>query len=468
MMAAKILQAVMLALALGVAAAMAHAQAPPGVEATTYVNALAIKDSTKRAQALEVFIAWYPNSPRRIEAFEQAMAAWQSAGRPDKADAVAVLLLRVDADNLRALVNRAYVGRTRAMAGDAGALPPAVAAAERGFALLPKWPRPAALSDADFARQKSQMAAVFDGTLGFAALHAKQYDKARERYARAVAVDPDNLPDVYQLSVALLEPQPCDALGFWYAARAIAIARGIRNEATAGEIDKYARARYGRYHGSEEGWAEILARAANGPKMPPERFARSISRVMTPSEAALQAVADDDPALMSFSEWALVLAERDASDANRAAAERVWRAIGEKQKGGGRFKIPIKVIAAAPDRIDGAISDRNQANNTADVVVSMARPLTPLPAVGASVFVIGSLSDYQAKPFQFRVTRAELAEESLPVAGGVCADPRPQMCTRDFRPTCGVRRDGTRRTYSNACTACADSEVVTQGAGPCP
>src|SRR4029079_14111152 len=73
MMAAKILQAVMRALALGVAAAMAHAQAPPVVEPTAYVKALAIKDSTKRAQALEVFIAWYPYSPLRIEASEQAM-----------------------------------------------------------------------------------------------------------------------------------------------------------------------------------------------------------------------------------------------------------------------------------------------------------------------------------------------------------------------------------------------------------
>ena len=38
-----------------------------------------------------------------------------------------------------------------------------------------------------------QIAAVFDGTLGFAALHAKQYDKARERFLKAIAIDPDNL-----------------------------------------------------------------------------------------------------------------------------------------------------------------------------------------------------------------------------------------------------------------------------------
>ena len=66
------------------------------------------------------------------------------------------------------------------------------------------------------------------------------------------------------------------------------------------------------------------------------------------------------------------------------------------------------------------------------------------------------------------MTKAELAEESLPVAGGACADPRPQMCTRDYRPACGLRRDGSRKTYGNACSACSDPEVVTQAAGACP
>jgi tetratricopeptide (TPR) repeat protein len=458
--------ALMLALMLGVADV--RAQPAPGVEAASYAKALAIKEPVKRAEALEVFIAWYPGSAQRIEAFEQTMAAWQSANNPEKADAAAARLLQIDPDNVRALANRAYVGRTRAMAGDAAALAPAVTAAERGLAVLPKAPRPAALGEGDFLRQKMQMIAVFDGTLGFAALQAKQYDKARERYLKAVATDPDNLADVYQLSVSQLELQPCDALGFWYAARAIAIARVSRNETAAAGIDKYARAHYQRYHGSDQGWVDIVARAAAGPKQPPEQFARSISRVMTPAEAALQSVADTEPAAMSFSEWALVLAQRDESDANRIAAERVWKAVGDKQKGGARLKIPIKVLSVTSDRIEGAISDRSRASNTADLVVSLARPLTPLPPAGAVISVVGTLSDYQPRPFFFRMSKGELADESLPIAGGVCADPRPQMCTRDYRPACGVRRDGTRRTYGNACTACADAEVVSQGAGPCP
>lgn len=460
--------AILLALALGCAAGEASAQAAPGVQETSYANALALKDPAKRAEALEVFIAWYPGSPLRIEAMEQAMAAWQSASNPDKADAIGTKLLQMNPDNVRALANRAYVGRARAMAGDAAALAAATAAAERGLAALPKWPKPASLGDAEFLRQKMQIVAVFDGTLGFAALQAKQYDKARERFQKAIAIDPDNLADVYQLSVSMLEPQPSDALGFWYAARAIAIARAAHNETAAGNIDKYARAQYVRYHGSEEGWSGVLTKAAAGAKQPPDFFARSISRLMTPAEAAVQAVADTDPAAMSFSEWASVLAYRDETEANRIAADRVWKAVGDKQKGGTRLKIPIKILAMTPDRIEGAITERNQLSKTVDIVVSMVRPLTPVLPVGAQIWVVGTLSEYQSKPFTFRMIKAELADESLPIAGGVCADPRPQMCTREYRATCGVRRDGTRRNYGNACTACSDSEVVSQGPGPCP
>jgi len=48
-----------------------------------------------------------------------------------------------------------------------------------------------------------------------------------------------------------------------------------------------------------------------------------------------------------------------------------------------------------------------------------------------------------------------------------CTEPRPQVCTRDYRPVCGTKRDGTRQTYGNACSACADANVVSHIPGPC-
>ena len=62
----------------------------------------------------------------------------------------------------------------------------------------------------------------------------------------------------------------------------------------------------------------------------------------------------------------------------------MWKAIVDKQQGGGtRLKIPVKVITATPDRIEAAITDESQAGNVVDLDVVMARPLSPLPAVGS-------------------------------------------------------------------------------------
>ncbi|MFI5001632.1 MAG: hypothetical protein ACHQK9_17270 [Reyranellales bacterium] len=474
-----------LSLAILGAAADARAQGQPQgqtrsvdnpAEAAAYKSALNMRDAAKRAQALEVFLAWYPNSVLRIDAFEQLMAAWQVANNLDKADAAAQRLLQLDPDNVRALANRAFIGRTRAMTGDATALGPAVAAAQRGMAALAKWPPPAGISDAEFVRQKIQITAIFDGTLGFAALQAKDYARAWRHFLAAVTVDPDNLQDVYQLSVAQLESTPLDPLGFWYAARAIALARGAKNESAAANIDKYVRSRYQRYHGSEDGWNEVLAKVAagvvpggtGGERLPPDNFAASIPRALSPAETAVQLATANNPATLSFADSERVLSHRDDSGENREAADKVWQAIGDKQRDGVRLKIAVKVISATPDRIEAAITDENQASNTVDLSVALARPLSPLPAAGAAISIIGAIGDYRVRPFMFLMTNAELAAESLPVAGGTCAEPRPALCTLDYRPACGVRRDGSRKTYGNACSACTDPDVISQGAGACP
>jgi hypothetical protein len=283
-----------------------------------------------------------------------------------------------------------------------------------------------------------------------------------------VIVDPDNLQDVYQLAVAQLEGKPVDALGFWYGARAVAISRVAKNEQAAAGIDKYVRSRYQHYHGSEEGFDAILTRAA-AERLAPDKFARSISRVMTPDEKAIQLVTDNDPGSLSYGDWELVLSQREVSPANKAAAEKVWKAISDRQRGGeARLKVSLKVLKSTPEKIEGAITDDNQAKSVVDLEIRFARPLSPMPVAGTQIAIIGTLSDYRPKPFMFVMTNAELAPESLPVAGGTCADPRPQMCTRDYRPACGLRRDNSRKTYSNACSACADADVVSQSAGACP
>jgi hypothetical protein len=54
-----------------------------------------------------------------------------------------------------------------------------------------------------------------------------------------------------------------------------------------------------------------------------------------------------------------------------------------------------------------------------------------------------------------------------------CTEPRHPMCTREYRPVCGHRcpappcAEDERRTFGNACTACADPEVSAYARGSC-
>lgn len=50
----------------------------------------------------------------------------------------------------------------------------------------------------------------------------------------------------------------------------------------------------------------------------------------------------------------------------------------------------------------------------------------------------------------------------------LCRDPRPEACTMEYDPVCGIKADQGRQTYGNGCQACADPEVISFTKGDCP
>jgi hypothetical protein len=48
-----------------------------------------------------------------------------------------------------------------------------------------------------------------------------------------------------------------------------------------------------------------------------------------------------------------------------------------------------------------------------------------------------------------------------------CPEPRPQVCTQDYRPVCAKLKDGSIKTYSNGCIACTDPAVTGFREGAC-
>ena len=54
-----------------------------------------------------------------------------------------------------------------------------------------------------------------------------------------------------------------------------------------------------------------------------------------------------------------------------------------------------------------------------------------------------------------------------PSAATACVDPRPEICTMEYLPVCGVLADGSTSTYANACSACGVVEVQRHSEGAC-
>jgi tetratricopeptide (TPR) repeat protein len=372
-----------------------------------YISALNIADPGIKAGAMEAFAAKYPASIVKLDAFEQAMSAYQHAGNTAKVEEIANRVLELKPDHVRALAVVTLLRRARATQGDATALAELAEGARRGLDALARWTKPTDLADDAFAAMRKQMTAVFNGALGFTTLQAKDYASARRYYQLAFASDPNNLQDVYQLGIADLQAEPMEVDGLWYIAKATALAKN--NEAAQQRISEYGKARYKKYHGSDDGWQDLLAAAA-GQAAPPPDFGKGIKKAPGPAEMAVDAVRAVGVENMSFSDWEFILGQRDAGPANKEAAEKVWNHIQALQKNGtARLKIPVKIVAATRDTIQAAISEDSQKNNKADLMVVLKTPPANLPSPGAAAQVVGSIVDYQMNPVVFIMRDGELA-----------------------------------------------------------
>ena len=216
------------------------------------------------------------------------------------------------------------------------------------------------------------------------------------------------MQDVYQLTVADLEMSPMDISGFWYCGKAISLAKTQNNTAAANAMTPYCKAKYKRYHGGDDGWDELVASTATG-TAPAANFASNIKPAPTACDMAVQAVDQNDPKDLSFSDKEFILSKADCSPANKLAADKVWQSIQDMEKNGAaRLEIAVKVISANEDSLEVAVSDDNQQVSKADMHVVLEKPILHPPAVGSMMKVVGVITDYKPEPFMFVMSQGEL------------------------------------------------------------
>jgi len=384
-------------------------------EYNAYVGAVQQTDAAAKISGLEAFLAQYPNSVMKEDALELLMGTYQGAGNQAKVMDTANRLLAANPNNVRALVLLAFNERAAASAMSAGTEEGKKAQAqkwadarqhaEKGLAAVPAMSKPDGVSDADFQKQKTQMSGLLNSVAGFAALQSKD-NAAAEKYLRAaVDADPSNVENVYPLALASLTATPEDDVnGLFFIARAVNL---VKDPAGKAQIIKFGHSKYVKYHGSEDGWNELLAQTATTP-LPPAGFTIKQYVPPTPAEQAADLVKTKAPKDMSFAEWELVL-----SAGAQADADKVWTVI----KG-----VPLQmegtVIAASPTELQMAASQDDIDQKRADIVVTMGGtiPAKLMPKEGSTLDFEGTPASYTPTPFVMTMEKGALLTKAAPPA----------------------------------------------------
>jgi len=368
-------------------------------EYNAYVSGIQQQDANSKISGLEAFLAQYPNSVMKEDALEALMVAYQQAGSPKVVDA-ANRLLAANPNNVRALVLLAYNERA------AQKWPDAKAHAERGLQALPSMLKPDGVSDADFAKQKDQLAALLESVAGFSALQLKDNATAEKDLRAAVEADPGNVENVYPLALASLTATPEDDVnGLFFIARA---ANLVKDPAGKAQITKFGRSKYVKYHGSDEGWNDLLTLTATTP-LPPAGFTVKQYVPPTPAEQAHDLVKDKTPAdlkKLSFAEWELVLSAGSPED-----ADKVWSVIK-----GVPLQMEATVLKPGATELQIAASQDDIDAKRADIVLTMTGTIPPklMPAEGATLDFEGTPVSYTASPFVMTMEKGALLTKAAP------------------------------------------------------
>jgi tetratricopeptide (TPR) repeat protein len=360
-------------------------------EYNAYVGAAQSKDPSAQISGLEAFLNQYPNSVMKEDALELLMGAYQQTGNQAKVMDAANRLLSANPNNVRALALLAYNERAAQKWADAKTH------AERGLLALTTMVKPDGVSDADFQKQKTQLGSLLDSVAGFSALQLKDNATAEKDLRAAVEADPSNVENVYPLALASLTATPEDDVnGLFFIARAINL---VKDPGGKAQITKFGHAKYVKYHGSEEGWNDLLALTATTP-LPPPGFTIKAYVPPTPAEQAADLVKTKAPKDMSFAEWELVL-----SAGAQADADKVWSAIK-----GVSLQMEGTVIKASPTELQIAASQDDIDAKRADIILTMdgTIPAKMMPAEQSTLDFQGTPASYTPNPFVMTLEKGAL------------------------------------------------------------
>jgi hypothetical protein len=279
----------------------------------------------------------------------------------------------------------------------------AAALATKGLAAT----KPDDVKDEDFKKQKATTDPFFHSVLAYDNIYSKKDLKVAiaEFRTELEMLPPDAtkvapaLNDTLILGQTYSQLQPPDMVdSVWFLARA----EDFAPDNFKPQIDKQARYWYKRYHGKEDGFDDIKAKAATS-VFPPTDF--TVKPADTPADIANGVVASTpDLSTLALADKEFILA-----NASKENADKVWDTIKDKTS-----EIPGTVIAATASQIQLAVTDDAKTDKKADFTVNLKTPLADkdVPAAGTELKgLIGTFDSYTQSPAQIILRDGEIQVE---------------------------------------------------------
>ncbi len=352
------------------ASAAANCAAPaqmPAAEYAVYNNAMTQATPQAKAGGLEQYLTQFPQSSVKATVLEALMSLYSTFDAAKTQDA-ADRLLQVDPTNVKALyaetlLRNSAAGNLTDPAAKQAAMDTVASYAQKGLAA----PKPACMSDADFATLKAAEYPAFYSAIGYDALLKKDSAAAIDAYKKELALvspeatkTPGNvLQDIYYLGVAYMQSTPPDYLTCaFYTSRAVAYAPDSYKPV----ISPTAKYCYKKYHGADDGYDAVVA-AATANLNPPADFASTVKPAPTAADIVNQVIASTpDLGTLAVGDKEFIMANGTPDQ-----AAKVWDTIKGKS-----VEIPgALIIAATPTQLQVAISDDAVQSKTADFTFNL-------------------------------------------------------------------------------------------------
>ena len=326
------------------------------------------------------------------------------AGQAKEALDVAKQILADDPKDFTAL----YISVT--LTQSAAGQPPAPAVLDQGekaaTALLGVNDPPPTIKADQWATQKPQVQNLAHTTLGWIALQRKNWSGAESEYQKSLQIDPNNGAIAYQLATAIYsekDPAKTPTALFYYARAASFEGQGALNPDGRKQVLAFVQKAYKGYHGSDQGFNDLVAAAKAAPN-PPADFT-----IKSALDIAKAEMANEEEWTKAHPQEAMWKGIKEALTGADGA-----NYFNSSMQGAGLPPLKGKVVklepAVKPKTILVAMEDGKSDGTTADATLKFEMALPGSVEPGTELIFEGVPESYTANPLMvvFNVDKEKL------------------------------------------------------------